>query len=357
MERLKRARALLRRYGCTHILVSDTVDVRYICGFRSSNAYLLISRNQSLLLTDFRYQQTAERFCARTGIWKLVLLGESMYSSFAEHIPPGSALGIQSESMTVDSLDRLKRKLRRVKTIKLGGAVSALSEPKTDTEISHMRRAASIGSRALKQTLAELRRGITEKEVATILEAHCRELGSEGPSFDTIVLFGTRSALPHGTPSNARLKNGDWILFDFGCTVKGFCSDMTRTVIAGTPSTRQREIYNTVRTAQRHARTNVRAGLKGSTVDALARETIDKAGFGEYFGHATGHGVGLRIHEGPRLSRTNTARLPQRAVVTVEPGIYIPRVGGVRIEDMVALRSRDSRLLTHFPRHLIEIDL
>jgi Xaa-Pro aminopeptidase len=196
---------------------------------------------------------------------------------------------------------------------------------------------------------------MTERQVRDLLEEQCRKHGSEGPAFDTIVLFGRRSALPHGVPTNARLRDGDFVLFDFGCTIDGLRSDITRTFVKGTASARQRQVYRTVQEAQRLARRGVRARVSCATVDRLAREHIDRAGFAQCFGHATGHGVGYRIHEGPRVSATAASRLPEGCVVTVEPGIYIPSLGGVRIEDMVCVTRTGARILTGFPRRLMEI--
>jgi Xaa-Pro aminopeptidase len=198
---------------------------------------------------------------------------------------------------------------------------------------------------------------MTEQEAAGELEGLCRQQGSSGPSFETIVLFGPRSALPHGVPSGARLRRGDWVLMDFGCMIDGFCSDMTRTSVAGGASGRQREIYNAVLLAQAKGRDAVRAGVAASDIDKAARDSIAAHGFGDHFGHATGHGVGRRIHEAPRVASNSHVKLGDGAVVTVEPGVYIDGFGGVRIEDMVAATPGGAHLLTRSPRHLVEIDL
>jgi Xaa-Pro aminopeptidase len=196
---------------------------------------------------------------------------------------------------------------------------------------------------------------VSEKEIAQRLVVVCRAGGSEKPSFDTIVLFGARSALPHGKPSHAQLKNGDFVLCDFGCTVNAFASDMTRTIVMGKADTRQKEIYGIVLAAQKAARSHVQEGVMARYVDKCARDFIAGAGFGEYFGHATGHGVGRRIHEKPRISRDNNALLKTNMVITVEPGIYIPGFGGVRIEDMVAVGRGCTAALTRFSKELIEV--
>jgi Xaa-Pro aminopeptidase len=187
-----------------------------------------------------------------------------------------------------------------------------------------------------------------------MLEDLCKKYGSEKPSFDTIVLFGPNSALPHGRPSDRKLKKGDWILFDFGCTVRGFCSDMTRTIVFGKAGDRQKQIYSIVLAAQGKAKQKIRPGIQACEIDMYARTVIDKAGYGDTFGHATGHGVGLQIHESPRLFKNNTTTLVPDMVVTVEPGIYISGFGGVRIEDMVVVTKKGYRSLTRTPRTLLE---
>jgi Xaa-Pro aminopeptidase len=227
--------------------------------------------------------------------------------------------------------------------------------PKTGREIALMKQAAHIGDAALSRTLPLLKEGMTEREAAFLLEDHCRRLGSEKPSFDTIALFGERSALPHGTPTQRRIRKGDWVLFDFGCTVGGFASDMTRTAVFGPASPRQKKIYGIVFEAQQKAREAVREGARASSVDACARGIIEAAGWGDNFGHATGHGVGRRVHEPPRISRTNKSPLEAGAVITIEPGIYIPKFGGVRIEDMAVVRKDHGEILTDAPRELREI--
>jgi Xaa-Pro aminopeptidase len=195
-----------------------------------------------------------------------------------------------------------------------------------------------------------------EFEAAQLLEDRCRKYGSEKPSFDTIVLFGNRTALPHGRPSDARLKKGEWVLCDFGCTLDGFCSDMTRTFVMGKATQRQKKIYDIVLRAQENGRAAVSAGVKACEVDKACRRVISDAGYGNLFGHATGHGVGLRIHEKPRISKNDNTILRNGTVITIEPGIYSPAFGGVRIEDMVVVRDNGCEVITNAPRDLIEAE-
>ncbi len=354
-NRLRALRRLMRSRDCTHLLVSDVVDVRYASGFDSSNAFIVLTPDASLLCSDFRYRQALDRHCRRTPPWQPVVIMESDFSFLRRFVPAGSRLGLQSNVVTLDRYEKLKKALSRVRMIRLGTSVSDMFQVKTAAELRTMARSAHIGCAALRRVLERLRVGMTEREIRDMLDEQCGALGSERPAFETIVLFGRRSALPHGTPSNAKLRRGDFVLFDFGCVVRGFCSDMTRTFVMGRASETQRQVYDTVRRAQRQARARVRAGVRASVVDDAARRVIEQAGYGEQFGHATGHGVGYRIHEAPRVSSRTSSKLRSGCVVTVEPGIYIPSLGGVRIEDSVCVTPGGARILTPFPRNLTEL--
>lgn len=354
-ERTTRIRKLIKEHGCTHILISDTVDVMYICGFKSSNAAVLISKKSNVLITDFRYKLSAEIFIKKNPDWKLVILKESIYSSLSSLIPSGSIIGYQSGYLTVDYYNNLKRSLKKCKYIPLSSEVSLMLAVKQKKEITLMKKAASIGDAALAEVVKSIHTGISEIDLACKLDRLCGEMGSEHPSFETIVLFGERSALPHGRPGKRKLKKGDFILFDFGCTVGGFCSDMTRTFVASKADDKHKFIYNIVKDAQETARKAACAGMTTDELDSKARKPIEMAGYGEEFGHALGHGVGIRVHEAPRVSPHVSIPLQEGMVVTIEPGIYIPEFGGVRIEDMIELRKNGSAVLTNFPRNLMEI--
>lgn len=349
-------RVILKRH-CTHVLICDPADVEYVSGFRSSNATLLVSRKKLDLFTDFRYKEAAQAFCDKNRSWDFHLIEQGNFQFLSGAVEPGSVMGIQSDVMTVDQFHELKRALKKVKFLPLSSELGSLSVQKTENELSYMRKAARIGDKAFKAILPEIRQGMKEAELAKLLELYCLKYGSDKPSFDTIVLFGKRSALPHGRPGEKKLSKNDFILFDFGCTVNGFCSDMSRTVVYGKASPEQRHIYDIVFRAQAQARSEARAGIKAGKLDKAARDVITGEKLGEYFGHATGHGVGLKIHEKPRISHNNDVALLENSVVTIEPGVYIPDLGGVRIEDMVVLGKSGSTLITHSPRNLIELDL
>lgn len=353
--RITEIKKYLKEYGLSHIFITDVIVAEYISGFHSSNVFLLISARRNTLFTDFRYQNAAGKFCNLNNIWHFVEIEGNDFKFLRAYLKKNSRVGIQSDTVTLDQFTQFKKELKSVKFIKLGNKISNISIVKMKHEISAMGRAASIADKAFNAFIRRIKIGMTEKTASNILEYLCSEYGSEKPSFDTIVLFSSHAALPHGIPSNRKLKPGDWILCDFGCTVHGFCSDMTRTMVMGKASKRQRQIYRIVLEAQEKARKAVRAGVKACDVDCCARTIIENAGYGDAFGHGTGHGVGLRIHEKPRLNRNEKTILSKDMVVTIEPGIYLKGFGGVRIEDMMVVTEKGSYCLTKTQRNLIEV--
>ncbi|MBD3345907.1 MAG: M24 family metallopeptidase [Chitinivibrionales bacterium] len=354
-QRIADARELLRSKKLSYLLISDPTDVEYISGFHSSNVHALISSRRSVLISDFRYRKAATGHCKQHPAWQFFEIKESSFTFLNKLLRKGARLGVQSNFLTVDQYDRLKKQCSKATIVKLRNEIPGLFLSKSDTEIKAARIAAGIADQALNRLLPRLRPGISEQEAASRLEKYCLESGSERPSFDTIVLFGTRSALPHGMPSKRTLKHRDIILIDFGCTHQGLCSDMTRTFTCGEASRLQRRMYNIVLQAQKKALAGIKAGVRARDIDKIARDYINKHNYGDQFGHATGHGVGRRIHENPRIAKKDTTLLHNGIMITVEPGIYSPRAGGVRIEDMAVVRDDGSQILTHFPKELIEL--
>jgi Xaa-Pro aminopeptidase len=353
-DRLIAARQALREKGCSHLLINDAVTVEYLCGFSSSRATLLVAPKGIFLCTDFRYREACVRFCGKKTL-RFVPIDGSGYSFLTPLIPPGSIAGFQSDAITVDEMITLKKALRRVRFVRMADEIAGLAIAKTAAEVAAMRKAARIADQAFARLLRLLRSGVTEHETAANFDRLASELGSERPAFETIVLFGERTSLPHGKPGEQKLKKGDFVLVDAGCTIRGLCSDMTRTVVYGTPSSRQQELYGVVRAAQTAALRAARAGIVASSLDAAGRSVIEKAEYGLAFGHSLGHGVGRRVHERPRISAQSKETLRAGSVITIEPGIYLPGFGGVRIEDMAVLSRKGLQLLTHSPRELGEI--
>lgn len=355
-SRLEKLRQLLVKEHLSHLLITDTIDVAYITGFQSTNAALLISRRSNRLFTDFRYQEAVTEYCNAHPEWTFVKITTCLADAIAACLPKGSCAGFQSEYCTVDEYKKIKRKTPDVRFIGCGAKISDLLMAKQPEEIALMQKAAAIGDTAISELIRnDIEPGVSEVFLARKLERYCADLGSDKPSFDTIILFGARSALPHGRPGTAILKKNEFVLIDFGCTVQGFASDMTRTVIAGRATKKQREIYTIVRDAQDKACNQACVMMTGAEIDALARSVIDSAGYDKEFGHALGHGLGRRIHEPPRVGAHTKAHFPEHTVITIEPGIYIPGFGGVRIEDMAVLHTTGVQLLTHTSKELVEL--
>lgn len=339
------------------LIVTHLPNIRYLTGFTGSSAVVVVLRDSLIFFSDFRYRTQADEEVGDAArieiierdIWERVwrVLGE--YAGI-------DLLGFESESVTVRTAERFasadtKSKFRPVK-----GLVERLREQKDEQEIEAIRAAAALAEEALDATLADVAVGRSELDIAATLEAELRRRGSEWHPFPTIVASGPRSALPHAGTGRREIQAGDWLLLDFGAQVDGYCADLTRTVVVGRRADeRQQAIYELVRDAQRHARTAIRAGMTGQDADQLARKMISARGFGDAFGHSLGHGLGLEVHEGPRVSVANTDPLPDRAVVTIEPGVYLPGWGGVRLEDDVLLHAGGAELLSSGRTELREL--
>jgi Xaa-Pro aminopeptidase len=340
------------------VLLTSLANIRYLTGFTGSSALCLVTaRGEALLVTDFRYQtQVVDEVgdVARTSI-EPQSLWAGVWALLPQY-PHVKVAGFESAHLLHRDFARLLEQGERWQWRPVSDVVEALRERKDADEVEHVRAAAGIAERALARTLAEVRAGLTELQVAGVLEHALRDEGSESFPFESIVASGPRAALPHARASDRVIARGDLLLIDFGAQHRGYCSDITRTVVVGRASADQRAIHDIVRQANETAVAGVRAGMKGRDADALARGYIERHGWGEAFGHSLGHGLGLEVHEAPRLSRAADAVLPVGAVVTIEPGIYRPGWGGVRIEDDVHLGAERADVLTTFTRELLEID-
>lgn len=333
------------------VLITDGANRRYLSGFTGSAGILLITASAALLLTDSRY---IEQATAQAREFEVIKYEGPPWPTVAAQAKRLSAhrLGFESEEMSVDSYRRLLQALEReaaeVELVPLRGFVEQLRQVKDAGEIELIRQAVEIADRAFEQVAAGLRPGTTEREVAWLLEVAMRQRGADGLSFPIIVAAGPNGAMPHHSPSDRPIQAGEPVVIDMGCRYRGYCSDMTRTIVLGEAGEQFWHVYQTVLQAQQACEAGVRAGLLGKQADALARDVIAAAGHKEHFGHGTGHGVGLEIHEAPYLTFTERgeATLPERCVVTVEPGIYLSGWGGVRIEDMIVVGQARSQILT-----------
>jgi Xaa-Pro aminopeptidase len=338
------------------LLVSSLPNIRYLTGFSGTNGLLFVTRRDRLLITDFRYDTQARTEAGAAADVRIepVSLWDGLWAALPA-MTPMNVLGFESAHLAHRDFQRLLESGSRWQWRAQLNLVEGLRESKDPGEVGLITGAAGIAVRALERTITHVRSGLTELQVAGVLEHALRDEGSEGFPFATIVASGERAALPHARTSSRVISPGDLVLLDFGAAHQGYCSDVTRTVVAGRASEEQREIYEIVREANAAARTGIRAGMTGQDADALARRYIERRGYGEAFGHGLGHGLGLEVHEAPRLARTAEGRLAVGAVVTIEPGIYRPGWGGIRIEDDVHLASEGPELLTEFTRELLEI--
>lgn len=354
--RLTALREALGRADLDALLITSLPNVRYLTGFSGSNAIVVVSALECLLLTDFRYATQVEEEVGSAATVRIepTSLWNGVWPALSA-MPGVERVGFESAHLLHKDFTRLLEQGGRWQWRPAVDLVEALREIKDDGEVLAIERAVGMAERALARTLAVLRPGLTETALAGVLEQHLRDEGSEAYPFASIVASGPRSALPHARTSSRVLERGDFVLLDFGAVADGYCSDITRTVVLGPASEAQRDVYETVREANARASGALRVGMKGMAADAVAREYIDARGHGEAFGHSLGHGIGLEVHEGPRLARTIETPLAAGMVVTVEPGIYLPGFGGVRIEDDVLVTASGPRVLTGFDRALLEV--
>jgi len=353
-------RRRLTKAGLPGLLVTHLPDLRYLCGFTGSNAALAISRRAARLFTDGRYTaQAAEEVAAA----EVEIVSGSPAVSAVQWLaaqPGVDFAGFDPACTTVADLARWRAALpSRLRRSFLSIIPAPLVEPlrmvKDEDELALLVEAALVGCKLFEQILGFIRPGLAEFEVAAELEHKARLLGAEGMSFETIVASGVRSALPHGRATEARLPRRGFLTLDFGVILKGYCSDMTRTVYLGKPKADERNAYEAVLEAQEAGVAAVASGVSCGEVDEAARGVLRRAGLAEAFTHSTGHGVGLEIHEAPRLGAGQTTRLLPGMVVTIEPGVYLGGQFGIRIEDMVAVTRTGGQVLTPAPKALIEL--
>ena len=343
-QRLDRVRADLAEQGLHGFLVSHLPNIRYLTGFTGSNGWLVLGESQAVFITDGRYEQQAEEELAGDAGIDLVVLRERFQEGLAERIAGefGSAtLGFEGPHLSYGDWNRLVEECEGVNWEAKTGLVEKLRAVKDDQEIAAIRKAAEIAAEALQGALSLVEPGRCEFDIASELDYRMVRLGASGPAFETIVASGPRTALPHAATGRRSLCEGDLLLCDFGARWNGYCSDLSRTFVVGQATPRQTEIYGAVLEAQCAAFAELRAGVTGAEVDAATRQAFENRGLEDHFSHSTGHGLGLEVHEGPRLGRRAEGLLESGMVVTVEPGLYFPGWGGVRIEDDVVVTGEN----------------
>ncbi|MBH0160153.1 MULTISPECIES: M24 family metallopeptidase [Fictibacillus] len=356
MNRVERARQLFDTFDIDALLVTSSSNRFYLSGFKGSSGVLLITKDEAILVTDFRYKtQAAEQAEG----YRVVMHTDPIPQEVAKLTKELSVrkLGFEQDHVTYSTYRTYEKQLddNTTELVPVSGLVEKLRLIKDESEIKIVKDAASIADAAFSHIIEYIRPGLTEREVSNELEFFMRKNGAISSSFDIIVASGYRSALPHGVASDKKIETGELVTLDFGAYYKGYCSDITRTVAIGNVSDELKEIYQVVYDAQMLGMKGIKPGMTGKDADALTRDYIASKGYGDYFGHSTGHGIGLDVHEGPALSMKSDTILEPGMLVTVEPGIYISGLGGVRIEDDALITKDGNESLTYSTKTLLTL--
>ncbi len=352
--RLENLRKKLEDKHIDGMLILKRENYIYLSGFTGSSAVLIITQNSAFLITDFRYTEQA---AIEAPEFEIIQYDKSLMETLNEIIKGEGIkrLGFEESYMTYEKYLEYSSKLNGVELVKTNSVVENLRMIKDEEEINIIKKAVDIADKTFSHILGFIKPGVAELDLSAEMEHHMRRLGAKGVSFETIIASGKRSSLPHGVASEKKLEIGDTITFDFGAVYNNYCSDMTRTVFLGKPEEEITKIYNIVLDSQLKAIEGAKSGLKGMEIDKIARDHIASSGYGDCFGHGLGHGVGLEIHEEPRLSRNVETKMENGMVVTVEPGIYIKGLKGVRIEDIIVISDNTPIILTSATKDIIII--
>lgn len=335
------------------ILLSKPSNIFYASGY-TGEGVAVIAHGLCAIITDFRYTEQAQRQAPTFTVHEIKTAQPHAAVAYELLRAAGvTALKIEEDCVTLCQMRGMKKAMPEMTFSSLDGAVEAVREIKDEREIALVQKACAISDEAFSYILREIKEGMSEMDIRIALEFKMLSLGASGLAFDTIVASGENGSLCHAIPGQRKIKNGDMITIDFGAKWQGYCADMTRTVALGEPSEKMREIYGVVLRAQEEAQGALRAGMTGAQVDKVARDIIDGAGYQGCFGHGLGHSLGIDIHESPRLSSVCHTVLEENVLMTVEPGIYKPGLGGVRIENTTLITSGGAKPLTHSPKELL----
>ncbi|MBP1969722.1 Xaa-Pro aminopeptidase [Virgibacillus natechei] len=353
MGKLTKLRKKLEASNLDAILITSAINRRYITGFTGTAGVAIVSREDARFITDFRYTEQANE---EIDAFNIVEHKQSLDMEISNQLNEMNVkqLGFEKDHVTYSKYEQYKQVID-TELIPVSGLVEELRLVKSTDELSIMKKAAKIADDAFEHIQAYIKPGAKEIDISNELEFFMRKQGATSSSFDIIVASGNRSALPHGVASDKEIQSGELVTLDFGALYHGYCSDITRTVAVGEISSELKAIYNTVLEANVRGVDGIKPGITGKEADALTRDYIKGQGYGDYFGHSTGHGLGLEVHEGPGLSFKTDKKLEAGMVVTVEPGIYIPGVGGCRIEDDIVLTETGNERLTFAPKELIQL--
>ncbi|WP_117149450.1 M24 family metallopeptidase [Paraliobacillus zengyii] len=351
MGKIEKLRIVMKKDNLGALVITNSFNIRYMTGFTGTSGIALITESKALFITDFRYTQQA---ADEVPSFEIIEHKQGVIKEIANQVKTLGIkrIGFEKTDLTYEIFEEYQKEIS-AELVPTKGLVEKLRLIKTDDEIAILKEAAKIADAAFEHILTVIKPGVKEIDVSNELEFFMRKQGATSSSFDIIVASGYRSALPHGVASDKTIENGELVTLDFGALYKGYCSDITRTVAVGEVSDELHTIYDTVLQAQLKGVEGIKAGITAKEADALTRDYITEKGYGKYFGHSTGHGLGLEVHESPGLSFRSSEILEEGMVVTVEPGIYVPNVGGCRIEDDIIVTKDGNKRLNHSTKELI----
>jgi Xaa-Pro aminopeptidase len=354
-DRVKKLQRLLLSENLDLLLVSFLPHVRYLSGYSGSNGLILISADACIFLTDFRYKDQAKQQVTNMTVKVVERELFSSLSGLSQVKQKRVKLGFEAQHLSCKTYQTLRALLPECLMVPTEKLVESLTVTKDNGEVAKIRKAVEITDRVFSEILDFIKPGTSELDLAAEIEYRMKKRGSSTPYYQTIVASGKRSALPHGIASGKKIRKNEFVTLDFGAVYDGYTADLTRTVMVGKANRKQKQVYSTVLKAQQLSIGKARAGMKACDLDGVARRVIKRAGYGKYFGHGLGHGIGLQVHDNPAVNPTNQQRLEPGMVVTIEPGIYIPNWGGVRIEDDVLITQKGCRVLNKAEKNLIEL--
>ncbi|MBN2897793.1 MAG: aminopeptidase P family protein [Clostridia bacterium] len=357
MKRAEQLLGLLKEQELDSLFLNNVQNIRYISGYTGEDSYILISPKGKWFITDYRYSEQAEEECKGFKVIcrnrQEVSLGQCVNQILKEN---GLVkMGFERDHINFGMIEDIRADIEGVEVVPTSGLVESIRYVKDEEEVALMKKAASIADQAFEKLMTVIEVGMTEAEAVIELEYYLRQLGADGVAFDTILLAGARTSMPHGIPSDKVIEKGDFITIDFGALYKGYRSDMTRTFVMGEASEEQIRLYNSVLEAQKIGVAAVKSGISGKEPDDRVKEILERDNYYEYAGKGLGHGVGLNIHERPFLSQICTDELKENGVITIEPGVYIPGFGGVRVEDTVIITKDGCEIITRTPKELLII--
>ncbi|QKY69308.1 Xaa-Pro peptidase family protein [Lentibacillus sp. CBA3610] len=353
MGKLDKIREKLEAKNLDAILINSPINRRYITGFTGTAGAAVVSHNDARFITDFRYiEQANEQATDFTVVEHKQLIHQEINTQLKQMNV--KRIGFEKDQVTFSDYEQYKE-MFEAELVPVSGLVEEIRLVKSDDELTILKQAAKIADDAFEHIQTYIKPGVKEIDISNELEFFIRRQGAASSSFDIIVASGYRAALPHGVASEKEIQSGELVTMDYGALLNGYCSDTTRTIAVGEINDELKTIYNTVLEAQLQGVEGIKPGMTGKEADALTRDHIKAKGFGDYFGHSTGHGLGMEVHEGPSLSFRSDKQLEPGMVVTVEPGIYVPNVGGCRIEDDLVITQSGNERLTRAPKELIQL--